>query len=158
MSNVFFISDPHFGHKNLVNWRMKGRFDHIDDHDEWLIARINSTVTKRDSLWILGDIAWNIESMQKLARLNGMKKLVLGNHDTLDMGVYMKYSHRVYPGLVRYKGFWLSHPPIHPLELRGSKNIHGHVHPHSIPDDSYINVCVEALDGVPISLDELKGD
>lgn len=36
--------------------------------------------------------------------------------------------------LVKYKGFWLSHAPIHPEELRGCKNIHGHCHDAVISD------------------------
>ena len=59
-------------------------------------------------------------------------------------------------GFHKYKEFWLSHCPIHPQELRGKYNIHGHVHHNNIPDKNYFNVCIEALNGLPIKLDEIR--
>ena len=55
----------------------------------------------------------------------------------------------------------MSHAPIHPNELRGRFNLHGHVHQNSITlpdgslDDRYINCCVEMSYGIPQSLDKL---
>lgn len=70
---------------------------------------------------------------------------------------------------MKYKGFWLSHAPIHSDHLSGSHNIHGHLHSNSvyeivdingfatpIKDQRYINVSVEQLDGKPISFEDIK--
>lgn len=99
-------------------------------------------------------------------KLAGTKYLVRGNHDTkFTTEEWLKHFKRV-ESLVSYKGYWLSHAPIHPYELRGKGNIHGHVHQNSILDyDSgapewdrrYINVCVEAVRETPISFDNIKG-
>ena len=57
--------------------------------------------------------------------------------------------------LVKYKGTWLSHAPIHQDELRGCVNIHGHTHYHVIDDERYINVCSEHTNYGPIRRDVL---
>lgn len=118
------------------------------EQDEWIIESWNFIVTKRDLVWVLGDVAMGKSkegkpNLKKISKLNGTKKLILGNHDELPIEEYLNYF-QVIKGFTRYKGYWLSHAPIHPLELRGKKNIHGHVHHNSIDDRNYINVCVEA--------------
>ena len=87
-------------------------------------------------------------------RVKGNKNLVLGNHD-VDAKFFSPYFSKVC-GFARYKGAWLSHAPIHPEELRGKINIHGHTHYHCILDDSrYINVCCEQVNFRPVNLNEL---
>ena len=70
-------------------------------------------------------------------------------------------------GLMKYKGIFLSHCPVHPVELdyRISRNIHGHLHEKSImimnengdliKDDRYHCVSVEQVDYTPVSLSDL---
>lgn len=60
-------------------------------------------------------------------------------------------------GFEKYKKSWLSHAPIHPAELRGKINIHGHVHDATITDENglpdlrYFNVSLENTGGRPIA-------
>ena len=149
MSNVFFISDLHFGHKRIIEFSgehgRKG--SNYEEHDEWIIDSWNSIITKRDLVWVLGDVAMGktdngIYNLSKISRLNGTKRLILGNHDLLSVDQYHRYF-EIVSGFSKYKKYWLSHSPIHPIELRGKKNIHGHVHHRDIGDENYINVCVE---------------
>ena len=156
MSETYFISDLHLGHKNILKFSNSRAGSTVDEHDEQLIASISSTVCKRDNLYILGDVCFDIKKMDMLRRINCRKVLLLGNHDEFNIGVYLKYFDKV-AGLLSYKGFWLSHAPVHPAELRGKINIHGHVHSADIPDERYFNVCVESLDGVPVSLSSIRG-
>lgn len=157
-AKVYFISDLHLGHNKILEF--SGQFrggNTTEEHDEWIIEKINSVVTKRDVLYILGDIAFTKDGLSKVSRINGIKKLVTGNHDKFSLSDYEAVGLKILTGLYRYKEFWLSHAPIHPDELRGKKNIHGHVHSKSIGGDRYINACVEACGGVPIFLDEIRG-
>lgn len=156
MSKKWVISDLHLGHKNILKYSGALRGGNTsEEHDAWLIDQINSTVKKGDLLYILGDVAFDEESLKLIKKIKGMKILVRGNHDILATQKYLEYFQQVY-GLLSYKGtFWMSHAPIHPVELRGRLNIHGHVHQNSIDDESYINACVEMTYGVPQSLDEL---
>ena len=95
-------------------------------------------------MYVLGDAAFTMDTVTEFAKLPGLKVLVRGNHDTLDTQVYLKYFKSV-EGLIKYKEFWLSHAPIHPEELRGKINLHGHVHYKSVQDSRYTNLCVENL-------------
>jgi len=153
MSKVYFVSDLHFGHKRIHKFR-RG-FETELSHQEHVITQWNNTVTKNDKVFVLGDAAFTMESIEAIRRLNGTKVLVRGNHDKLNTSVYLWVFKEVY-GMLRYKDFWLSHAPIHPQELRGLKNIHGHVHNSTIEDVRYINVCLENTDFKPIGYEEIR--
>ena len=166
MSKTYFTSDLHFGHEQILKFSGEhGRQgSNSKEHDQWLIDSWNSVVKPHDVVWVLGDVAmgrpgttdvpgkgW--KNLAQVGRLVGNKKVIIGNHDDMPIDAYMQYFH-VIRGVCKFKGQWLSHTPIHPAELRGRKNIHGHVHHKSITivdkqhniveDDRYINVCVEA--------------
>lgn len=165
MSNVYVISDLHLGHKNILKFEPELRFgDNSVEHDHILIERIRSQCSnKRDLLIILGDVCTDIECMEYLLEIPARKWLIRGNHDNFQMGVYNKYFEKI-EGFMRYKRFWLSHCPIHPHELRGKVNIHGHVHRNSIRngygelDKNYINACVENCGGYPINFQALMNN
>jgi calcineurin-like phosphoesterase family protein len=90
-----------------------------------------------------------------IARRNG-KVWVTGNcTDHFSMRQLVDAYDEVY-SLFKYKNMWLSHAPIHPDELRGRVNIHGHTHYHVIDDSRYLNVCMEQIDYTPIELHELR--
>lgn len=172
MSNVYVISDLHLGHENILKFAGKYRSwaNTVEEHDWALISRIRSVCrSKRDVLYVLGDVAMQVGRLELLNEIPARKILVRGNHDTFQDGVYRKYFDSI-QGIVhkRYnsQGYWFSHAPIHPVELRGRRNVHGHVHANSIlqrvqanigclADPRYINVCVENCDGYPINIAEL---
>jgi len=156
--SVWLCSDLHFGHKNIQKFR--GGVESEEDNRNQIIRDWNRLVTKRDDVYVLGDAAFTMDTVKCFADLPGARKyLIRGNHDLLNTSVYLKYFTQVY-GLFKYKEFWLSHAPIHPDELRGKVNLHGHVHYQSIDDRRYFNCCVEnilALKGQRlISLEEIR--
>lgn len=155
-NEIFFISDLHIGHKAILTFAGKYREgESLDDHHDWLLKQWNSVVRPNDLVYVLGDVCFGKEHLYMLHRLHGYKNLVRGNHDQLSTSTYLEYFNHVY-GLFKWERFWLSHAPIHPAELRGKMNMHGHVHQHSIPDPNYLNVCVENLRGIPISATRLR--
>ncbi len=149
MSKVYFISDLHLGHRKILEFSPERKGSTVDEHDEWIIKTWNSVVTKRDTVFVLGDVAFSRKALNKVKLLKGNKKLILGNHDQHPIELYMEHF-SIAPSLFKYKNFWLSHFPIHPNELRGKHNIHGHSHSKLIPDSRYINVCVEIWGGKPV--------
>ena len=164
MSNVYFISDLHLGHKNILNFSgpLREGID-VDEHDALLIDKIASTCnSKRDILYLVGDIALGSPFWKEYLRsIPARKILVRGNHDDkIHAKEYLEVFEDVL-GCTKYKRHWVSHFPIHPAELRGAANIHGHVHSSSIRDaagvldERYVNVCVEALGGYPINYMEI---
>lgn len=105
-------------------------------HDEHLIDTWNSIVHRKDLTYILGDITMeDTGPYPQLDRLNGRKIVVLGNHDLVkDTRTLLKYVETV-AGMVDYKGFCLTHAPIHPNEVtfyRG--NIHAHIHENMLSE------------------------
>lgn len=157
MSRVFFISDLHLGHKRIVEFSgvQRGNVKTLEEHDAWIVDSWNRVVTKQDLVWILGDVCFDKTKLPLLKELRGSKHLILGNHDEFKLEEYQLYFNKVH-GFQKYKGVWLSHAPIHPEQLRGTWNIHGHVHRNSLTDLRYINVSVEALNGVPLSWDRFQ--
>lgn len=161
---VFIISDLHLGHNKILDFSPCRGGNNTESHDELIIEQWNSVVSKRDLVIVLGDVAFSREGLRKVSRLKGTKHLILGNHDKYQIGEYQNYF-TIKPSLYKYKGFWLSHAPIHPDELRGLVNIHGHVHSKTIqlrhygggylPDNNYVNVCVENCNGVPVLFNDI---
>ena len=164
MSTVRFIADLHLSHTNMS---IRRGFATVEEHDEYIISQWNSVVNKRDVTYILGDITMEKSSPYHLIdRLNGIKHIVLGNHDRRqDTKKLLEYAESV-AGMINYKGVILTHCPIHPMELeyRFPINIHGHIHgkrvmrtdlPMDVIDERYICVSCEMVDYTPKTLEEL---
>ena len=79
---VFLIGDCHFGHKNIIRYCNRP-FKDVDDMTEKLIKLWNNVVGNNDIVYVVGDFA--LCGKQKIIeigqRLNGRKRLIMGNHD-----------------------------------------------------------------------------
>ena len=153
MSHIHLYSDPHFGHNNMA---IKRGFSSSKEMDEYIIKSWNKVISKRDVVWILGDITMEKDNYLILNELNGIKKVVLGNHD-MPQHVPSLLKHVNYVcGMFKLKNYILTHCPIHESEInRFTKNIHGHTHDIIISDNRYINVCAEVINYTPIRLDSI---
>jgi len=157
---IRFISDPHFGHKNMATKR--GFHDEFY-MNEFIIDSWNSIVNKKDTTWILGDVTMEKNDYHYLDRLNGFKRVILGNHDQGNHTKFMLNHVNSIHGMskIRSKEFgniWLTHCPVHPQEFdhRVNYNIHGHIHDgYVLKDKRYVNVCMEVQDYTPKTLEEL---
>lgn len=160
MSNVFFISDLHLGHENILQFGQRD-FQNIDEHNEAIVGSWNAVVSPRDLVWVLGDICMDMKAMDLFGRMVGKKRLILGNHDRFNTQVYLKYFDAVTAFEKRYHGLVMTHIPIHPQEMayrNWKTNVHGHIHhpEKDIKDGSYINVNVDIIGMIPISLEQLR--
>jgi calcineurin-like phosphoesterase family protein len=83
MAQSFFTADTHFSHRGIVEHGWRPEYTDVEEMNEDLIKRWNATVTKRDTVWHLGDWALGspTEHLQIVKRLNGIKHLIPGNHD-----------------------------------------------------------------------------
>ena len=79
----YFIADLHFEHERVLIGARKEHFPTIEQWNEGMIDAIRSRVTKRDTLFILGDMVMHgIKAMAKWRmRLVGDCWLIRGNHD-----------------------------------------------------------------------------
>lgn len=153
-NRIFITSDTHFGHKKICEFESIARpFKSVEEHDDELVYRWNHTVKKNDTVWHLGDVLFGEQSFDTLKRLNGIKKLVMGNHDHYATERYLEYFNQVH-GSVKLRDCLLTHVPIHPGQFyRFKANIHGHTHSLQMSDLRYINVCVENWNLAPVLLD-----
>lgn len=137
---VFFTSDTHFGHDNIISFCDRP-FDDATDMDAALVASISSTVSAQDILYVLGDFAMgrNINKVEHarniLEKLNCQDiRLVLGNHDVKDEELLRSIG---FSSVEQYaeisvdgNKFVLMHYPL--LEwngfYKGWYHLHGHVH------------------------------
>ena len=81
-SQVFFTSDTHFGHSNIIKYCQRP-FNSAEHMDEVLISNWNEVVSPQDIVFHLGDFCFGSDKewIKILQRLNGTKYLILGNHD-----------------------------------------------------------------------------
>ena len=160
---TFFTADTHFSDPHILRQR-EGTFPSLEAHDETIIARWNETVGPDDDVWHVGDFASGATRERCLAvfeRLNGVKRLVRGNHDSnrvLDLPwaeppcetrrltmsdpagsewrlFLSHYAHRAWPGL------W-----------RGTRHLYGHTHAQLDDTRRSCDVGVDAWDYRPIGL------
>ena len=80
--SVYFIADTHFGHKNIIEYENRP-FGNVEEMDKVLIKNWNNTVSKADTVFMLGDFSFygKEKTMNICQSLNGKKILVMGNHD-----------------------------------------------------------------------------
>lgn len=179
MPTTFLISDTHFGHEKTcsVFKRPDGSplrpFASAEEMDEAMVARWNDRVRPGDKVYHLGDVVINRKFLSVLARLNGDKVLIRGNHDIFKLSDYTEYFRDV-RGYDVKNGMILSHVPVHSDSLaRFGCNVHGHLHANRVMrprgvdaktgeilysnqiDSRYHCVSVEHTDYAPISLEEV---
>ena len=180
MPTTFLISDTHFGHEKTctVFQREDGSplrpFASAEEMDEAMVSRWNARVRPGDKVYHLGDVVINRKFLSVLARLNGDKVLIRGNHDIFKLEDYTQYFRDV-RGYHVMNGMILSHVPVHSDSIaRFGANIHGHLHANRVRrargvdartgdilysneiDPRYHCVCVEHTDYAPISLEEVN--
>lgn len=164
MSDLYLTSDPHLGHERCnVKWR---GFDSNEEFTELFIDNWNRTVTKWDTVWVLGDILFGGHSVELFNRMNGLKHLILGNHDNKSIHRYAEGFSKIKATECLRRKFVLSHIPVHPssLDCHGLVNIHGHIHisntgvsqPSPDPSNLYYNVNCELHDYAPVPFDKIR--
>lgn len=175
MNDIWFTSDHHFGHKNILEYEKEARpFASLKEMHEILTERWNSVVKPNDIVFHLGDFAFGRQNIAIAESLNGKKKIVMGNHDTYPSKYYLEYFDKLY-GVTYWGRCILSHIPVHPngLGQRWLLNVHGHLHSkrvqnyvyivtglstkHEFKDDiSYFNVSCEQNNLTPIHADIIR--
>lgn len=179
--DIWVVSDTHFRHSNILKFTdsqtgnlVRGHlFNGVDEMDEHMIERWNSVVKQGDIVYHLGDVLMGDKDWFKKnwPRLNGSKRLMVGNHDDVKFlaggGFFAKVGMwRMFPEF----GLLLSHVPLHESSLMryvdktatwpdGCEtlvNIHGHIHQNPSPEGPYRNVSVEVIDYTPVNIEELR--
>jgi len=173
MTNIFFISDTHFFHKRILTFTdnlgnlVRPGFSSVEDMNETIVENWNKKIKPGDHVYHLGDVTFYYGSdfNNLMSRLNGRKRLVVGNHDELKNENLMKHFEKImvcrlfkdnlYP-------FVCTHIPIDELSFgKALFNVHGHTHDRNVTDKNrnekkqYLNVCVEKTNYMPLHYDEV---
>lgn len=173
-----FTSDTHYGHAAVLGFCSRP-FADVDAMNEALIANYNAVVPEGAVVVWAGDafLRTSVEDAAAiLARLNGMKLLVRGNHDgTFSKCTRMGFSIvtdelqlRMGGRQVRVSHFPYAGSPYHdgtpdhrflsrrPERRKGEALLHGHTHRPERQRDNMIHVGVDAWDYRPALWDEVE--
>lgn len=180
----WFTSDTHFGHKNIIKYCDRP-FADVEEMDRVMTLKWNAIVAPDDVVFHLGDVALGTiaESLPKVAKLNGFKYLIPGNHDrvfSLEKGLqkarwFPKYNEvftsilpeQIHLRLANEMEVVLSHFPyvgdshdedrfeqVRPQDM-GLPIVHGHVHEKWKLRGNMLNVGVDVWNFYPVSEDDV---
>jgi calcineurin-like phosphoesterase family protein len=168
VGNIFFTSDNHFGHANIIKYCNRP-FRSVDGMNRQMIINWNNTVGPDDIVYHLGDVGFMSDEalVNILGSLNGHKHLILGNHDKkikknqeLFQIVFESISESA-ELLLGGKSYVMYHYPILGWsgKINGARMLHGHCHgtcdyPHNA--GKILDVGVDCHGFRPISLSEVE--
>lgn len=179
MGEIWFTSDTHFWHANILRFtnaggtRIRHEFpeDAVEAMNEKMIEEWRKVVAPHDKIYHLGDVSFKYgqELSSVMSRLPGHKRLILGNHDKLKGTNLADWFQKVELWRCFGKeGFFCTHIPTHRDNFPHSckVNVHGHIHAGYVKCDdyyfgnplenpAYMNVCVEVTAYRPIHMDEI---
>lgn len=174
--NVFFTSDLHFGHKNMVralsSWsdleNSTRDFKSVEEMNKKIIDNINSVVGLNDFLFILGDVAFGNDSQLDCLQDINCKNLylVFGNHDGKIRNNVNFVQHRfismdeIINLTVDKHNFVLFHYPMVEWEgfHKGHIHLYGHVHSNAknkLGIGKSMDVGVDGNNFMPYSINDI---
>lgn len=179
MAEIYFISDTHFNHKNIIQYCNRP-FKDVEEMNKVLIKNWNNIVMYSDTVFHLGDVALTTESDLKklIPKLKGKKILIRGNHDKKSKAFFIEAGFDSVvdsPLKLDSERLVLSHKPLKDTDIpEGYVNVHGHIHNNHLhkvnpntneveypqnlySEKSHINVSADVISFRPISLRELLG-
>lgn len=167
---IFFISDTHFGHNNIIEFSNRP-YNNIEEMNKDFIERWNSKVkNNKDIVYVLGDMFFRADNEEYiLSQLNGEKHLIVGNHDgswmtKFDANKYFKSINTLLETSIGHVGASLCHYPL--VTWKHQKKtymIHGHIHnetefdfwPLIYSNPRILNAGVDVNGFEPVTLEEL---
>ena len=170
---IWFTSDTHFGHANILRFS-KRPFKDVEQMDAMLIKNWNSVVGYQDDVYHLGDFSLTSaeRSLRILEQLNGNKHLIKGNHEksvleksfTREKFAWIKDYYELKVEDLDARGNRQSIVLLHYAMKVWNKSHHGawHLYGHShgsLPDDINslsFDVGVDSHDYFPISYEQVK--
>lgn len=155
----WFISDTHFGHKNVIEY--SGRpFGDVQSMDNVLIDKWNKRVEHGDDVFMLGDFGLTgIERLREVfLSLKGNIILIRGNHDgSVSKMKRIGFLTVLEEAVISVAGtrVLLTHCPYFGLSRFADEfNLHGHMHEKGTAEfNSFRQMCmsVELWNYMPVS-------
>ncbi len=162
---LFFTSDTHFGHSNIIRLANLP-FTSIYEKDELQIKNWNSVVPKDGIVFHAGDLALGCHPSRLseiLYQLNGKIYLCEGSHDREAYNHKERFSDisDTYYITIGDIEIFVSHynHKVWPKSHYGSLQIHGHSHGrldlYNEKEGKILDVAVESNNYTPLSLDQV---
>ncbi len=178
---IWFTSDHHFGHKNIIRY-CKRPYNSIEEMNDSLISNWNERVKKNDTVYYLGDFTLGKNASDYISKLNGTIKFIAGGHDNNWLRKLARPEYRI---LSKHELLQPIHIITYPVKIvlchypmlsweqshYGSIHLHGHshntlgtitnsgdtrIHPENGgKQGKRMDVGVDAQDYFPISIDEV---
>lgn len=161
---IWFTSDSHFCHKNIIKYCDRPFFD-VEEMNLELIRRWNSVVAEDDVVYHLGDIYLGPadRAASLIHALNGRIILIRGNHDRHSKAWYLDHGiDEMYPSLFLYthgKRILLTHEPDKGIGEDYDLHFFGHIHnddhrgTYPIIARNGACLCVELWNYTPVALE-----
>lgn len=167
MNNIWFTSDEHFGHANIIKFCNRP-FANIEETREAIIENHNKLVKPGDLVYHLGDMFWRTTPLEEARsirlRLTGQHYYIFGNHEELiqhnknlsSLFIWCRETENL--RISGYPNIWLSHYAhrVWNGSHQGAYHLYGHTHA-VLPEDGSLSfdVGVDAQDYKPISLEQV---
>lgn len=164
MSDLFFTSDEHYGHKKIIEFCNRP-FASVEEMTERMVENHNAKVSKGSRVYHLGDMFFkmhHMDALKVLDRLNGQHYLVLGNHDEIVDQIAHKFVwvKPFFELKVNKHPVTLFHYPMRTWKRReyGAWHLYGHVHGRfdSEPYGLSFDVGVDSWNYEPVSYEEVS--
>jgi len=170
MSKIFFTSDHHFGHKNIIKF-CKRPFEDVNEMNEVMIQRWNEKVSPEDEVYHLGDVGLSSHGQLRkiLDQLNGKIYLIKGNHESAALGCADRFE-----WVKDYHELWVEDPDfpqgkqllvlfhygmrVWRWSYRGTFHLYGHSHGElpDLADARSFDIGVDTHNFYPLSYQEVK--
>ena len=158
--NIWFTSDTHFGHANIIKKDYCDRpFKNIQEMNERLIANWNEVVRPGDEVYHMGDFSFEKRPDLTAHRLMGKKHLILGNHDHFKqsklMHPHFEWCKEYFNLKVGKQRFILFHYPIRNWHhcYKGTIHLFGHSHGGTEDYGKSTDIGVDCWDYKPVHID-----
>mgnify|MGYP000850619953 CR=1 FL=1 len=150
-NQIWFSSDYHFGHANIIKYCNRP-FKDTDEMNNTIIERHNEIVKPEDTVICLGDVSFH-HGVEWISKMNGKFICIKGNHD--DTEYKRNACARLTITYEKYK-FLCCHRPDNVFG-NFTLNIVGHVHEKWLyrEHNHMLNVGVDVHDFYPVSLKEI---
>jgi len=156
--NVFFTSDEHYGHRNVIRF-CRRPYEDVDEMDEDFISKFNETVPKDGLTFHGGDFClWSKTSevyRKYVSRLNGNHVFLMGSHDRW---LNNKTSHEIIEIIIDKQPIVICHYAMR-VWHRSHYNswlLYGHSHGNLPPEGKSWDIGVDTNGYRPLSFDELR--
>ena len=168
---IYLTADMHFGHSGVIELSHRP-FSNVQEMDRLITYNWNNTVSKRDTVYVLGDVWYKSErnAADYVQKLNGKKYLIKGNHDSkaLKNNEFVKLFEDIQDimeTIIDGERVIMCHYPMGEWNgyFRGAWHAHGHIHnnrtgvfEYLLTQERALNAGVDINGFRPVTFKELK--